>query len=124
MPNNNYNIEMNQGDTFSLNLTVKESNGALKSLSGYSARMQIRPSYDSTTVTESLTTSNGEITVNTSSSTISLSLAATRTANIAVDLGAGKPPKSVYVYDLELVNGDDVSKLIYGNVTVYGEVTR
>ena len=37
----------------------------------------------------------------------------------------GKPPKSLYVYDLELVDSaSKVSKLLYGDVTVYGEVTR
>ena len=63
MPSNKYNIEMNQGDTFSLNLTVKEANGSLKTLTGYSARMQMRPSYTSNTVSETLSTSNGEITI-------------------------------------------------------------
>ena len=125
MPNNKYNIEMNQGDTFSLNLTVKESNGALKSLSGYTARMQIRPSYQSNTVTESLSTSNSEISINTSTSTISLVLPASRTANIHVDLDNGLPPRTKYVYDLELIDGSsNVSKLVYGEVSVYGEVTR
>ena len=32
MPQNHYNIELNQGDTFSLNLTVKEANGSLKKI--------------------------------------------------------------------------------------------
>jgi hypothetical protein len=42
-----------------------------------------------------------------------------------VDLSNGKPPKSMYVYDLELIDGsNNVSKLLYGDVTVYGEVTR
>ena len=37
----------------------------------------------------------------------------------------GKPPKTTYVYDLELIDGDGrVSKLLYGDVNVYGEVTR
>jgi hypothetical protein len=36
-----------------------------------------------------------------------------------------KPPRSVYVYDLELTDNEGkVSKLLYGDVTVYGEVTR
>jgi hypothetical protein len=37
----------------------------------------------------------------------------------------GKPPRSTYVYDLELIDtGNTVSKILYGDVTVYGEVTR
>ena len=125
MPQNHYNIELNQGDTLSLNLTVKESNGSLKSLTGYTAAMQLRPSYDSNTITESLSTANGEISINTTSSTVSLNLSATRTAGIKVDMNAGMPPRTRYVYDLELSDADDnVSKLMYGEVIVYGEVTR
>jgi hypothetical protein len=127
MPDNKYNIEFFQGSTFSLNLTVKNSNGSLKDLSSHSARMQIRQSYGSGSATESLTTSNGEIVINTTTSTMSLVLSAERTANIYVDLnGSGSPPKTKYVYDIELVNNSDnsVSKLLFGDVMVYGEVTR
>lgn len=125
MPENRYNIEMSQGSTFELFLTIKESNGALKDLSDYSAAMQIRSSYSTNTVTESLSTSNGEIVINTSSSSINLKLPAQRTANIKVDMSNGNPPRSKYVYDLELTDDSgNVSKLIFGDVTVYGEVTR
>lgn len=126
MPSNKYNIELVQGDTFSLNLTVKEANNAPKNLSGYSARMQVRPSYDSNTVSESLSTANGEITINTSVAMVSLFLTPARTSAMKVDLTSGGiPPKSRYVYDLELIDGaNNVTKLIYGELFVYGEVTR
>lgn len=125
MPDNKYNIEFFQGSTFNLNLVVKNSNGSLKDLTSHSARMQIRPSYNSTTVTESLTTTNGEIIIDTANSVLSLELSAARTANINVDLNSGLPPKTKYVYDLELIDSaSKVSKLIFGEVTVYGEVTR
>jgi len=125
MLENKYSIEMVQGDTFSLNLTVKEANGALKNLTGYTARMQIRSSYPSAVATETLSTANGEISINVASATIHLLLPADRTANISVDLAAGTPPKSKYVYDLELTDsGNNVSKLVYGDITIYGEVTR
>lgn len=125
MPQNNYNIELNQGDTFSLNLTVKNPSGSLKNLTSHTARMQMRPSYSSNTVTESLSTANGEISINTTSSTVSLTLSAARTAAITVDMDNGFPPRTKYVYDLELIDGSSaVTKLIYGEVTVYGEVTR
>lgn len=114
-----------QGATFGLTMTVQLANGATQNLTNYTARMQMRPSYSSGTVTETLTTSNGEITITGNTGNVELQLAATRTANISVDLNNGKPPKSIYVYDLELVDSDNnVSKLLYGDVTVYGEVTR
>lgn len=126
MVNNKYNIEFFQGSTFSLNLTVKETSGVLKDLAGHTARMQIRPSYNSTSVTETLSTSNGEISINTSASLISLELPAIRTANISVNLNdTSIPPRTKYVYDLELVDSNQkVDKLLYGDVVVYGEVTR
>ena len=127
MPDNKYNIEFFQGSTFNLSLTVKDSNGSLKNLSSHSARMQIRQNYNSTNVAESLTTSNGEIVINTTTSTLGLSLSADRTAAIPVNLNDSTlPPRTKYVYDIELVNdgSGDVTKLLFGEVTVYGEVTR
>lgn len=123
--NNRYNLEMWQGATFTMTITVKDSAGNVQNLTGYSARMQMRTSYDAASATESLTTSNGEISITAAEGNLAFQLAATRTAAIPVDLTNGKPPKTVYVYDLELVdNANTVSKLLYGDVNVYGEVTR
>jgi len=114
-----------QGATFAMTITVKDSTANVQNLSGYTARMQIRTSYAAGSATESLTTSNGEITITAAEGNVALELAASRTANIAVDYNNGKPPKTTYVYDLELIdNGGRVSKLLYGDVNVYGEVTR
>ena len=125
MSDNRYNIEMHQGSTYELQLIIKNANNTLKNLVSYSASMQIRPNYPSNTITESLTTSNGEIVINTTSSSVNLLLDHTRTANIYVDLNNGMPPKTKYVYDLELTDGDGkVSKIIFGDVIVYGQVTR
>lgn len=126
MPDNKYTIEFFQGSTFSLNLTIKNSNGSLKDLTGHTARMQIRPAYNSTTVTESLSTSNGEISINVATSTMSLELPANRTSNVYVDLnGSNIPPRTKYVYDIELIDSNSkVDKILFGDVTVYGEVTR
>jgi hypothetical protein len=122
---NKYNLDIWQGATFALTITVKDANANVQNLTGYTARMQIRTSYAAGAATESLTTSNGEITITAAEGNVALELAATRTANIAVDYNNGKPPKSTYVYDLELIDGDGkVSKLLYGDVNVYGEVTR
>jgi hypothetical protein len=122
---NKYNLEMWQGATFSMTVTVNDANANVQNLTGYSARMQIRTSYAAASATESLTTSNGEITITAAEGNVALELAASRTANISVDYNNGKPPKSVYVYDLELIdNAGKVSKLLYGDLNVYGEVTR
>lgn len=125
LEDNKYNLEMWQGATFTMTITVKDSAGNVQNLTGYTARMQLRTSYGAGSATESLTTSNGEITVTAAEGNLAFLLSATRTAAIPVDYNNGKPPKTVYVYDLELVdNAGVVSKLLYGDVNVYGEVTR
>lgn len=126
MEDNRYNITMWQGSTFNLVITVQDADGNAQNLTSYSARMQIRPSYDSGAITESLTTANGEITITAVEGNVALALSATRTANIYVDrLGSTKPPKTTYVYDLELIdNANTVTKLLYGDVIVLAEVTR
>lgn len=122
---NKYNLTMWQGSTFGLTVTVNTANNTPQNLTNYSARMQLRSSYKSTTIEESLTTANGEITIDGANGAITLTLTAPRTANISVDLTNGKPPRTVYVYDLEIEdNGGTVSKILYGDATVYGEVTR
>lgn len=122
---NKYNLEMWQGATFGMTITVKHANNTVQNLTSYTARMQLRTSYDAAAATESLTTSNGEIVITAAEGNVSVELAASRTANIPVVLTNGVPPKTTYVYDLELVDGGGkVSKLLYGNVDVYGEVTR
>jgi hypothetical protein len=114
-----------QGATFSLVITVKDSTSTVQNLTSYTARMQMRSSYDSGAATETLTTSNGEITIIPAEGNVIIELAASRTANVPVNLSNGKPPKSTYVYDLELIDGaGKVSKLLYGDIHVYGEVTR
>ena len=114
-----------QGATFGMTITIKHANNAVQNLTGYTARMQIRTGYDAASATESLTSSNGEITIVPAEGNLIFELASTRTANIPVNLANGYPPKSSYVYDLELVDSaSKVSKLLYGIVDVYGEVTR
>lgn len=125
---NKYDMTMWQGGTFGLTITVKSANGAVQNLTNYTARMQVRSTYDTGTIAESLTTSNGEITIDGPNGNLTLALSATRTANLAVDLSQEvgcTPPKTDYVYDLELVSSSNVvSKLLFGEVWVYGEVTR
>jgi hypothetical protein len=98
--------------------------------------MQIRSTYDAATPEETLTTETGEITVTDGANgTFHIELSATRTANLEVDLSTlstvrisdtqtVKIPRTIYVYDLELINGTEVNKVMYGDVNVYGEVTR
>lgn len=112
MPAGNYNIACEQGATFALSIEWRDSTGALVDLSGRTARMQVRASKSASTTVLELTTENGRIALTTS---IALSISATTTA--ALTPGA-------YVYDLEVVNGAEVVRLLEGSFVVSGEVTR
>ena len=84
-------------------------------LTGYTARMQIRPTVDSATVLTTLTTENGGITINTIDASITLNISATETAAYTWQTA---------VYGLELVIGTDVVPFANGTLTLVKEVTR
>lgn len=84
-------------------------------LIGFSARMQLRPSLTSSTVLAEYTTGNGLIVLETSLSTITISIPAITTAGYNF---------STAVYSLELVGGTQVFQLITGTITLVQEVTR
>jgi len=110
-------LSMYQGASWDYSLTWT-TGGTAVNLTGYSARMQIRESYDSTSLVMSLTSGTG-ITLGGTAGTILLAAAATATA------GIDATPNKQYVYDLELVSGSGtVTRLVEGNVLVYPEVTR
>lgn len=86
------------------------------SLSGYTARMQVRAQQDSSTVLLELTTENGRIALDDTAKTISLLVAATVTAALTFVRA---------VYDLELISGAGVVTRLYsGRVKLMREVTR
>jgi hypothetical protein len=108
------NLTCYQGATFDYLLTWTIS-GTAVNLTTYSARMQVRTTYDATAVALSLTNGSG-ITLGGTAGTIYIEANPTTTAAIA----AGQ-----YVYDLELVtSGSAVTRLVEGTFTVDPEVTR
>jgi molybdopterin-binding protein len=84
-------------------------------LAGYSARIQIRSKLASTDIIDELTVANGRIILDTTASTITLTIPASVTAAYTFKTA---------VYSLELVNGAEVIPFIYGNITLDFEVTR
>jgi hypothetical protein len=109
------NFTLDQGATFTQTLIYKDSDGELVDLTSYTARSKARASLESNVVIWNLTNGNG-ITLGGATGEITLTLSAATTANYE--------PGAVYVYDLEIVNGSTVTRLIQGQVTVNGEVTR
>ncbi len=117
MPAAQYDITIEQGATFLLDLLWKDSNGTPVDLTGYAARMQVRRKYDAPDpALLSFTDANGAITLGGAAGTIAIKGLATLTDVVPAKQG---------VYDLELVapNGD-VTRLVAGIVIVTPEVTR
>jgi hypothetical protein len=109
-----HNFTIDQGATFSRNIVVKNYDDSLYDLTGHTARMQIRREIESTTVMLELTTENGRITLGGDEGTIQLLISAADTSTL--DRSG--------VYDLELVEGEIVKRLIRGNINLNLEVTR
>lgn len=84
-------------------------------LTGYTARMNIRSTVDATTILHSLTTENSGIALGGAAGTVDLLISATNTALFTFGTA---------VYDLELISGTVVTRLLSGNVTLSKEVTR
>ena len=104
------NLVIDQGSTFSTDLSLSDENGDGLALNGYTANSQIRRWYTSTNAAATFTTS-----INTVSSVITLTLTANQTSNLV----SGR-----YVYDVEITDGVEVSRIVEGIVTVTPQVTR
>jgi hypothetical protein len=110
-----YNIIADQGATFGRTITWTDTNGIPVNLTAYTARMQVRPIVSSDVVALELTTENGRITLGGSNGIITLTVP----ASVMDDVVAG-----AYAYDLEMVTGSTVVRLLMGSFTVRAEVTR
>ena len=107
-----YNLTIDQGSDFALDLVVKEDN-AIKDLTGYAARAQMRSTKGSSMLAATFTctvpsATGGEVKMQLMNDTSSA-------------ISAGK-----YYYDLEIYTSNDVivSRLMEGTVILTPEVTR
>jgi hypothetical protein len=112
-------IRVNQVN--SLGYTTYTSGGVVEynqpvSLTGYSARMQIRESVDSTTVIYEASSSTGQIVLNNSLGTITITIPASATTLFTFTT-------AVYAVELFDSNGKVIPFLV-GNLTLVPEVTR
>jgi len=114
MSENIYNFTINQGETFSKLITWRDSAGDLINLTGYTARMDLRRKPTDAASLLSLTTANSRITLGGAAGTITLLVSAADTALLS----------GTYVYDLELVNGSVVKRLLQGQIEIDLEVTK
>ena len=120
-----YNIVIEQGATYQVEIQYRDSNNLPIDLSGYSGRMQIRPSIGSTTsylyLSSSLNPdgtglnfSGSNNTTPPASGSIGIFISATTSSLLTFTAG---------VYDLEIQSGSIVTRLLQGNVQLSREVT-
>lgn len=116
MPARKYDILIEQGSNFSLTVFAKNSDGTVRDLTGFAARMQIRETVNSDTVLAEATTSNGLITIVGEDGEVTINIPAATTENYEWHNG---------VYDLELDNNvGGVIRLLSGNAACSFQVTR
>tara|TARA_B100000963_G_C22573892_1_gene647436 strand:+ start:748 stop:1098 length:351 start_codon:yes stop_codon:yes gene_type:complete len=112
----NFSLTIEQGATFSLVITYKDSAGSAINLTGFTARMSLRTFIEDSSAILTLTTENGRIALGGGAGTVTLTVSASDTA--ALTAGNG-------VYDLELISsGGVVTRLIEGSYSIVREVTR
>jgi isoleucyl-tRNA synthetase len=104
------NLVIDQGSTFSTDLSLKDENGDPLVLDGYSANSQIRKWYTSQNPAATFSTN-----IEPYSGVITLSLTSDQTGNLV----SGR-----YVYDVEINDGSAISRVVEGIVTVTPQVTR
>jgi hypothetical protein len=104
-----------QGATFSQVIYLKNPDGTAVNLTGYAARMQAREEVYSANYYLNLTTENGGIAIDATAGKITLNMAAADTAQLKISEG---------VYDLEIVSGSNVSRILSGGLILSLEVTR
>ena len=111
-----HNFIIEQGTTLSKVFVWKDSAGVPINLTGYTARIQSRPTARSATVYLDATTANGKIVIDAENGKVTLGLTSNETS--ALDWISG-------VYDLELEDSSGtVTRLSQGSITISQEVTR
>jgi hypothetical protein len=110
-----YNVEIDQGADWFLNVTYEQPAGTPVNITGYTSALQLRSLPTDTTAVLSLATGSG-ITITGASGLVAVHATAAQTR--AIDEG-------VYYYDLEITSQSGiVTRLVQGQAYVSAEVTR
>ena len=109
----NYDLVIDQGSTFAIDLTIKES-GSAKNLTGYAARAQMRSTKTASAVAASFTCT---VLSPVTDGKVKMELPATTSSAMSA---------GVYFYDLEIHTSGDaiVKRLMEGRINLTQEVTR
>jgi hypothetical protein len=104
-----------QGASYIRSFQLQDSAGVNIATTGWTARMQIRDTYSASTTRLSVASGDGYISIN-GTGLVSLALTPAQTAAI--------PGGTVLVYDIEVVNGAVVYRILMGRAIISPEVTR
>lgn len=120
---NTYNLEVKQGDDFTVQFTIQNANLTALNLTGYTARLQVRKTYGSATILIDATTVNGGLVISAPATGVVLwNVTAAQTSAIKI---SGDDETLDCVYDLEIVSSTGtVITPARGVITFYREVTR
>ena len=109
-----YNITMDQGAQWTLQVVYDNNNGTPFDLTGYTARMQVRPKFGSDNAVLTISSPSSGIVITPLTGTLNLTATTAQTGDI---------PGGFYVYDLEISSGGVVTRLMQGSVTIRDQVT-
>lgn len=110
-----YNVEIDQGADWFLNVTYEQPAGTPVNITGYTSALQLRSLPTDATAVLSLSTGSG-ITITGASGLVAVHATAAQTR--AIDEG-------IYYYDLEITSQQNiVTRLVQGQAYVSAEVTR
>jgi len=121
-----FSFTIEQGSTLSFELQYKDASGDPINLSAYSGRMQLREAVDSSTVLIALSSSRAAdgTGLNFSGSN---GVTPPASGSIGVYISAASSSALTFneaVYDLEIVSGSTVTRILEGKVRLSKEVTR
>lgn len=125
MPAGKYNIIIEQGATYDVEIQYKDSNNSPIDLTGYTGRMQLRPSIGSTSsyICLSSTLQPDGTGLNFSGSS---GINPPTSGSIGIYISAATSSLFTFntaVYDLEIQSGSVVTRVLQGNVQLSKEVT-
>ena len=123
-----YSFIIEQGSTLNFEIQYKDSTGTPINLTGYSGKMQIRSDYadnnPTTYITLSSSLANDGTGLNFSGSNGTTPLSS---GSVAIVISAASSSLFTFdnaKYDLELTNGNVVTRILEGNIKLNKEVTR
>lgn len=127
------NLRIDEGTTYSFVHTHRDSTGAAIDLTGYTARMSIKRKYNAAIQAFLSTGSDangGTLTLGGAAGTITIDMTATETDALVDDVelesllsGEKAEQIEVFIYDLEIISGATVTRVIQGKLFLHRAVT-